>query len=400
MKKTFLSIVIILTVVGCNATRQNSNQPNQSSWNEDSVNSFSSFEIDSSISDSSSTVPSGDKEPHIVLNNVSTFNIHSDLQQSFLNDENIDNIHNYASGVEELSYPRSLDLSFSKINIKENTFYVDLSKDKDFSSFKRYETNSNSVSLTNLEIGTTYYWKVSTDSVSSDVSSFTTLDNGIRNIYVDGMTNVRDIGGYTVNNNHRIKQGLIYRSARLNVSWQNEKEYQVSEKGIKTLKEDLSIRSEIDLRRAGDGETSYIQNSVLGTDINYFDCRCDYGSDHFLIAQKSGIKSMFLALTDLSNLPAIFHCDIGTDRTGACAFLLGALLGKSEKDLYIDYLFSNFGNIGSSRSLDSLNEKITDLYSYEGNSLQEKTINYLVDIGIKRNKIIELINYCLEPIIL
>ena len=109
---------------------------------------------------------------------------------------------------------------------------------------------------------------------------------------------------------------------------------------------------------------------------------------------------MFLALTDLSNLPAIFHCDIGTDRTGACAFLLGALLGKSEKDLYIDYLFSNFGNIGSSRSLDSLNEKITDLYSYEGNSLQEKTINYLVDIGIKRNKNIELINYCLEPIIL
>ena len=341
--------------------------------------------------------PIEENKPVITLNEISSFNVHTDLQQSFFDDEDMNNVHNYATGIEELSYPRYLNLSFNKKNIESDDFYVDLSKDKEFSSFQRYKTNDYSVSLTNLEIGTTYYWRVSNDEVSSEISSFTTLDNGIRNIYIDGVTNARDIGGYTVNNNqYRIKQGLIYRTGRLNVSWQNEKEYQVSEKGIKILKEDLSIRSEIDLRRAGDGETSHIQNSVLGTDINYFDCRMDYGSENFLFAHKGGVKAMFLALTDLSNLPALFHCDIGTDRTGACAFILGALLGKSEKDLYLDYLFSNFGNIGDSRNIDSINEKISDLYNYEGESLQEKSMNYLVDIGIRRNRLENFINYCLE----
>ena len=107
---------------------------------------------------------------------------------------------------------------------------------------------------------------------------------------------------------------------------------------------------------------------------------------------------MFLALTDLSNLPAFFHCDIGTDRTGANAFLLGALLGKSEIDLYKDYLFSNFGNIGGSRKLIDLHTRIDSLFTFDGDTLQEKAINYLEYIGIKEERITNFINYCLEDV--
>ena len=45
-------------------------------------------------------------------------------------------------------------------------------------------------------------------------------------------------------------------------------------------------------------------------------------------------------------IPALLlHCSIGTDRTGVICFLINALLGVSEEDLYKDYLFSMFGMI-------------------------------------------------------
>lgn len=340
--------------------------------------------------------PVPEEKEVVNLGEYALVNVHTSLQQGFLNENDLSTINKYASGVEELSRPKATVLSFQNVETKNN-YYIDISKNSDFSNSKRYTSDIKQISVYNLEIGTKYYWRVVTDSYTTNVSTFQTLDNGIRNIYIDGITNARDIGGYLVNNGQkRIKQGLIYRTGRLNISWKDQKIYQISEQGIDTMRNDLRIRSEIDLRRAGDGETSYIQNSVLGRDINYFDCRINYESSNYMTYQKSGIRAMFNALVNTENLPAFFHCDIGTDRTGANAFILGALLGKNERDLYIDYLFSNFGNIGSGRTLASINGKISALKNYEGTSLQEKAINYLVSIGVSKTKLLNFIDYCLE----
>ena len=43
---------------------------------------------------------------------------------------------------------------------------------------------------------------------------------------------------------------------------------------------------------------------------------------------------MFL---DPANYPIDFHCIAGQDRTGAVAFILNALLGVEEEELYLDW---------------------------------------------------------------
>ncbi|MBO5328104.1 MAG: tyrosine-protein phosphatase, partial [Clostridia bacterium] len=95
------------------------------------------------------------------------------------------------------------------------------------------------------------------------------------------------------------------------------------------------------------------------------------------------VKNTFEILADESNYPLIYHCNIGTDRTGLFAYLINGLMGVSEEDLYRDYLFSNFGKINGSRSLSGIkNSYIATIKSYQGDNLSEKIYNCLVDLGI------------------
>ena len=411
MKKVLPILLIFILLGGCNQNQPIDPNPNEDNAPIDNPTGDDDNPSGGDHGGGDTNPPSGDDNPpsqdddpseeeKVILNTFDNFNIHTQLQQSFLDldEDNLDNVVSFVDGTQELSHPQKAVLSF-RSNKSKKEYYVDFSKDESFTSYETFKADNARAELTNLELATTYYWRVKSDTYTSEVSSFTTLDNGIRNIYIDGVSNARDIGGYLVNNNQkRIKQGLIYRTGRLNVSWKDEKEYQITEDGIKTMKEELGIKSEIDLRRTYDGESSHIQNSVLGNDVNYFDCHISYNAEDYFEVDKAGVKAMFLALTDLSNLPAFFHCDIGTDRTGANAFLLGALLGKSEIDLYKDYLFSNFGNIGGSRKLIDLHTRIDSLFTFDGDTLQEKAINYLEYIGIKEERITNFINYCLEDV--
>ncbi len=83
----------------------------------------------------------------------------------------------------------------------------------------------------------------------------------------------------------------------------------------------------------------------------------------------------------------IYHCNIGTDRTGLFAFLINGLLGVREENLYRDYLFSNFGNIGVSRSMSNITAYVNKAKSYNGVLLSDKTENCLLDIGVKQSEI-------------
>ena len=56
--------------------------------------------------------------------------------------------------------------------------------------------------------------------------------------------------------------------------------------------------------------------------------------------ERESLKKAFKVFTNRNNYPVIFHCAIGTDRTGVVAFYLNALLGLKDEDIYRDYLFS------------------------------------------------------------
>jgi len=68
----------------------------------------------------------------------------------------------------------------------------------------------------------------------------------------------------------------------------------------------------------------------------------------------------------------------GTDRTGMVAYCIEALLGVSETDIVRDYLYSNFGKIGGSRSISTIRSRYPKLIKdYDGKTLQEKTYRFL-----------------------
>lgn len=323
-------------------------------------------------------------------------NFHTKKQEAFLSKSRSNTIF-YATGKSEKSKPEAIEFEWDYHgDSTENDFVIHISENENMSKPITYTSSSNSVCVYNLKIATTYYWTVSTDSESSSICTFTTSGTAPRNINVDGITNVRDLGGWMTESNTRTKQGLIYRCGRLNESSAENVNIEITDNGIKTMCDDLGIKSEIDLRKLDGGETGGITSSPLGDDVNYFNCPMGWEGNMFL-DNKEEILHVFDILSKEENYPIIFHCNIGTDRTGMIAFIINALLGVPEEDLYRDYLFSNFGNIGGRRVIKTLKESgyCKAIQNAEGKTLSEKTYNCLVDFGVSDksiDKIIEILS--------
>lgn len=132
-------------------------------------------------------------------------------------------------------------------------------------------------------------------------------------LYVDGITNVREIGRWITENGTRTNQGLIYRCGRLNESADNGCSVIITESGKEVMLDDLNVKTELDLRQPHTGETGGITSSLLGEGVAYINCPIDWSGD--LHGDKNGpILKLFSILSDKTKYPIIVHCSIGTDR--------------------------------------------------------------------------------------
>jgi protein tyrosine/serine phosphatase len=98
-----------------------------------------------------------------------------------------------------------------------------------------------------------------------------------------------------------------------------------------------------------------------------------------------------------TNYPLMFHCNIGTDRTGFISFIVNALLGVEEELLYRDYMMSNYADIGNTRDIASISTYISQLRNnYEGSSdLSVGAKNYMLSIGVSEANINSIKNIML-----
>ena len=313
--------------------------------------------------------------------------IHTDLQEAYLADD-YDNFSKYATGVENLSTPKAIVLTFGEDVIALSSNYtVYLSESNTFTTYKTYESTTTSVSIYNLKIHTDYYWKVNNGSSESQVFTFTTISKGPRNINAGELTNVRDVGGWEIEGGY-INQGLIYRTSKFNAD--ESTELIINQDGINVFVNELGIKTEIDLRKVT--ENGDITASPLGSSVNYIFIPMN-SSGNILTLNPDEIVQVFKVFANRNNYPICFHCSIGTDRTGLIAFLLNALCGVKEADLYRDYLFSNFGNIGSMRTPSAIKNYIKAINLKSGKTLKEKTFNYLIGLGLTEaelNSVIEI----------
>ena len=310
--------------------------------------------------------------------------IHTDKQSKYL-ESDYDKLPLGVKGKKEQSYPNAIVFEWDYIAEKgeETEYILAISESEDMSNPLLYATIEEYVEVYNLKIATKYYWTVTLGEKTSMVYEFTTDDIAPRNLYVDGITNVRDIGGWLTENGTRTKQGFVYRCARLNESLDNGGGVIITDSGKKVMLEDLGIKTEIDVRRADKGETGGLTASVLGDTVKYLNFPMDHAND-ILNDNKEQILNFFATLADEENYPMIIHCSVGCDRTGMLVFMLNALLGVPEEDLIRDYLFSNFADVDNKRKVETL--KSTAYYqaimSAEGDTMSEKAYNCLSNFGV------------------
>ena len=337
------------------------------------------------------------------FNNYDNLRIHTELQNNYLEDT-YDSVTNYATGNKELSRPLTFTLEWNftiSTNEEVNYYLLNVTNDNLLSSFETYRCSSNSYTFTNLMIGTTYYYFVTANmdndiSYSSKLQTFTTEDKGPRNVYVSGVTNARDLGGYVTINNKRVKQGLVYRMGQLNHSYNTSINPKINPNGRITLLDDFKIKSEIDLREISNNENGALYDSILGKEVSYYPCHMGWDVVNIAKNERESLKKAFKVFTNRNNYPVIFHCAIGTDRTGVVAFYLNALLGLKDEDIYRDYLFSNFGDIGGSRGLDNINAHFNYLSTFEGNNIQEKAYSYFLSLGFTSEELDTICDIMLE----
>jgi hypothetical protein len=240
---------------------------------------------------------------------------------------------------EDWSIPLPISFSWKSISTVPGKTAYDLfiAMSKNFTNpLVRENLSEPFCNIWNLHIDTRYYWKVTAMNAGriiakSPIRTFRTHAALPRWIYVPGMTNVRDIGGWRLPGNRLIRQGLIYRSSEMN------SHVNITEEGKRVLVNELKIRTDLDLR-GSDEETRPVFNRAAVNWINipigpYADIDMDIYHDKY--------RDIFKIFADSSNYPIIFHCWGGCDRSGTVAFLLHALLGLDTDSLVQDYELSS-----------------------------------------------------------
>ncbi|MBO7666121.1 MAG: tyrosine-protein phosphatase, partial [Clostridia bacterium] len=192
----------------------------------------------------------------------------------------------------------------------------------------------------------------------SGVSGFSTSSAAPRNLNIEGVSNVRDVGGWIIDGSHRVKQGVVYRGAAF-----EDDQYgtHITEEGVRRAREELGIKTEIELRWITQKEIKSRSESLLGGDVNYYEFEFSYNDEELLEGNAKSIARCFRTIANEKKHPVYYHCRIGTDRTGVLTYLLLGFLGVEKETLLRDYLFSNFGYVGGNRSVDSIKKAYIDI---------------------------------------
>ena len=173
---------------------------------------------------------------------------------------------------------------------------------------------------------------------------------------IEKKRNLRDLGGYKTQNGKHVKKGYFFRSSRLMDFDQNELEI-LNSLHIQKI---YDLRSKEEVKDAPDPTlkgAEYIHLSAAiradGTEVNFSPAALIaenvyskesndefthkvYGNLPFCYAYKKMFEDIIAG-----NVPILFHCSAGKDRTGIAAILILLALGVDEETAIYDYMLTN-----------------------------------------------------------
>ena len=220
-----------------------------------------------------------------------------------------------------------------------------------------------------------------------------------RYISLDGTFNFRDMGGFTTEEERRVKTGLVFRSDGL---------HKLSDVDLKRLAE-MNLRTVVDFRSQSeresqpdrlpegvrlvvlppDGETAALASAFHKDDEGKIASLTAWGKTtegneylvknlnsmegqmrSFVTSEKSirAYSSFLRLLADAYSAPLVFHCRGGKDRTGWAAALFLSILKVPREEVIGDYLKT------AQYNKDRNKKRMDQYYRYTDNKV---VLNYL-----------------------
>ena len=197
----------------------------------------------------------------------------------------------------------------------------------------------------------------------------------VRWIDVDGVRNVRDIGGWT-----GLRAGRVFRGTELGkvtTKDGNSHGYDLTEAGLKTMRETMGINSDFDLRAVSSASRGkWVKESALGKDIRLLDHPIGSYMDVFTYKGETSYGAALREFARPEIYPVYIHCAGGADRTGTLCFLLETLCGVPLADARAEYELTSFSPVGlrtsSRESVQPFATMVRTLSTYPGKTFQEK----------------------------
>jgi len=310
------------------------------------------------------------------------FNTHTAIQDNFIriiHEQGIDTALDWLTTVKndtERSHPEALTFHWDTDSAES---VLEISVSADFSDSIIIKTDRRSHSIDNLLIGTRYYWRVN----GGEVRTFETLGSQPRFIKIDGLLNVRDIGG------GKIKQGMVYRGSCM------DDDFSITDKGIQTFVDELGVRTDFDLRLSSVGVHD---SSPAGKNVEYKLLPYRPYEEVFEEQHRNGICSIMAQLADESIYPIYVHCMGGADRTGMIALYLRALMGECDEDIHTDYEITALSTyaLGAGENAHGYRRRNAPYYKEflelmsayaPGQPLSVQIYNFLLDCGVTEEQI-------------
>lgn len=169
----------------------------------------------------------------------------------------------------------------------------------------------------------------------------------------------------------------------------------VTDAGRRQMLDELGVRTEIDLRT--DEETAGMDGSPLGPR-----CRWAHISSNAYAGMKTrqgreAFAAAFRLFLDPGNYAIDFHCIAGQDRTGTLSFILLALLGVGEEDLYRDWEATAFWNRSTHfRHANAFDHLVEFFGTFEGTTLNDRVEAYVKSCGFTEEEIARFRELMLE----
>lgn len=222
---------------------------------------------------------------------------------------------------------------------------------------------------------------------------FTTSPDAPRMLRIHSVGNTRDMGGtVSADGRYRFMYGKVYRGDGLK---------NISDAGLRTLKDELGVRTEIDV--TGGGETCEKlekELNVIKQGIWWYNNIFDHPDDYPNLARVIRI------FADKDNYPVYFHCSLGRDRTGTVAFILKGLCGISETEIRREHFYSFFSLRGNRENVPiyahlgniiALTERMM-AFAPEGGNLNDAIYAFTKHIGLTDEEIQSIRDNLLEKI--